>query len=196
MDKNKYNIVKNKYDIIKTDNGYELQNAFKEVDGKFIRVHKEERKDQLLNKCMYCYNSYYKQKGFMNDSCHCYVFDELYETEQMTIECSRVIEYCEAFDEAFKLNIISSMDDMVSFINKSETMFNCTEDFEMYWGFERNWNEDTGDILETTEEYYKRGGEFENIPDEFPCAIYFDWEKEHYDLVFDKKYDSLPISNK
>lgn len=188
-------IVKNKYDIIKADNGgYELQNAFKEVDGKLVRVHKEERKNQFLNKCIFCYHSYYKHQGFMSDSCHCYIFDKLYGTDQMTIECSRMVEYCQAFDEVFKLNIISSMDDMVSFINKSETMFGCQEDFEQYWGFERKWDEDTGDILETTEEYYKRGGKFENIPDKFPCVIYFNWEKDY--LFFDKEYDSIPISNK
>lgn len=185
--------LKKKKDIIKTDSGYELQDSFKEVDGKFVLVHEEEIECQLLNKCIWCYNAYYKRIGnFSSDSCHCKIFDELFGVEPYTRECNHLIEYCQAFDEAKKLNIISSMDDMVMFINKSETMFKCPEDFEMYWGFERNWNEDTGDILETTEEYYKRGGKFENIPNEFPCAIYFDWEESRYD----KKYDSVLIKNK
>ena len=37
----------------------------------------------------------------------------------------------------------------------------------------RKWDEETGEILETTREYYDRGGRFVNIPDKFPCVIYF-----------------------
>ena len=45
--------------------------------------------------------------------------------------------------------------------------------YESYFGFERKWNEETGQILETTREYYDRGGKFTNIPDKYPCVIYF-----------------------
>lgn len=62
---------------------------------------------------------------------------------------------------------------MINFIEKTEHFFGCPEEYESYFGFKRRWNEGTGQILETTREYYDRGGSFANIPDKFPCVIYF-----------------------
>lgn len=62
---------------------------------------------------------------------------------------------------------------MIDFVEKAEHFFNCPEAYESYFGFERKWDEETGEILETTREYYGRGGRFINIPDKFPCVIYF-----------------------
>ena len=45
-------------------------------------------------------------------------------------------------------------------------------------------NEDTGEILETIREYYERGGEFINIPDKYPCVIYFPFDNvDSYDKL-------------
>ena len=62
---------------------------------------------------------------------------------------------------------------MVDFIEKTKSFFECPEKYESYFGFERRWDEETGEILETTKEYYDRDGKFNNIPDKFPCVIYF-----------------------
>ena len=51
-----------------------------------------------------------------------------------------------------------------------------------YFGFTPKVNEDTGEILETIREYYERGGEFTNIPDKYPCMIYFPFDNvDSYD---------------
>lgn len=51
--------------------------------------------------------------------------------------------------------------------------FDCPEYCEEYFGFSPNADDDTGEVLETIREYYEHGGEFANIPDKYPCVIYF-----------------------
>ena len=80
---------------------------------------------------------------------------------------------CDAYSPVYPLNIIESENKMIDFVEKAEHFFNCPEAYESYFGFERKWDEETGDILETTREYYDRGGRFTNIPDKYPCVIYF-----------------------
>lgn len=80
---------------------------------------------------------------------------------------------CDAYSPIYPLNIIESENEMIDFINKTKSFFKCPEEYESYFGFERKWDEDTGQILETTKEYYDRGGKFNNIPNKFPCVIYF-----------------------
>ena len=73
---------------------------------------------------------------------------------------------------------------MIRFIERTENFFKCVEDYELYYGFERKWNEETGETLETVREYYNRSGKFENIPDKYPCVIYFsyaDLDNESYE---------------
>ena len=50
---------------------------------------------------------------------------------------------------------------MIRFIERTENFFKCVEDYELYYGFERKWNEETGETLETVREYYNRRGKFE-----------------------------------
>ena len=76
--------------------------------------------------------------------------------------------YLKAIEEIAKL-----ANEMIEFIEKTERFFDCPEEYESYFGFERKWDEGTGEILEATREYYDRGGRFVNIPDKFPCVIYF-----------------------
>ena len=80
---------------------------------------------------------------------------------------------CDAYSPVFPLNIIKSENEMIEFIEKTENFFGCPEEYENYFGFERKWDEGSGDILETTREYYDRGGKFTNIPNQYPCVIYF-----------------------
>jgi len=80
---------------------------------------------------------------------------------------------CDAYSPIYPLNIIKSKNEMIDFIEKAQNFFGCPEDYENYFGFERRWNEETGDVLESVKEYYERDGRFENIPDKYPCVIYF-----------------------
>ena len=85
---------------------------------------------------------------------------------------------------------------MIKFIEDAEHFFDSPEEYESYFGFERKWDEETGEILETTREYYDRGGRFVNIPDKFPCVIYFgvvDFEAERPNI---KKLDWICIGDK
>lgn len=80
---------------------------------------------------------------------------------------------CDAYSPIHPLNIIRSENEMIDFIDKTRYFFKCIEEYESYFGFERKWDEETGQVLESTREYYDRGGTFNNIPDKFPCVIYF-----------------------
>lgn len=80
---------------------------------------------------------------------------------------------CDAYDPIECLNIIHDMNEMVDFMEMVEKYFDCHESLEEYFGFTPNANDDTGKVLETIREYHERGGEFTNIPDKYPCVIYF-----------------------
>jgi len=62
---------------------------------------------------------------------------------------------------------------MINFIGMVQQYFGNPEYCEKYFGFSPNVDDDTGEVLETIREYYDRGGEFTNIPDKYPCVIYF-----------------------
>lgn len=94
------------------------------------------------------------------------------------------VNKCDAYNPVLPLNIIKTRDDMIDFIVKTYVFFDSVEDYENYYGFERSWNETTGDLLETVGEYYERGGEFENIPDKYPCVIHFSLENEKMDWIY------------
>ena len=59
---------------------------------------------------------------------------------------------CDAYSPIYPLNIIKSKNQMVDFIEKTKSFFECPEKYESYFGFERRWDEETGEILETTKE--------------------------------------------
>ena len=80
---------------------------------------------------------------------------------------------CDAYDPIEYLNIIRDKSEMVNFIEMVQQYFGCPEYCEKYFGFNPNVDDNTGKILETIREYYERGGEFANIPDKYPCVIYF-----------------------
>ena len=84
---------------------------------------------------------------------------------------------------------------MIQFIEKSENFFSCPEDYESYFGFERRWNEETGEILESTREYYNRDGEFKDIPDKYPCVVYFGIVDYDGGRMYDEKLDWIYIGD-
>ena len=61
------------------------------------------------------------------------------------------------------------------FDEKTENFFSSPEAYEEYYGFQRNWNEETGEILESVREYYNRGGKFTELPEKYPCVVYFSY---------------------
>lgn len=65
---------------------------------------------------------------------------------------------------------------MINFIEMVQKYFDCPEYREEYFGFSPNADDDTGEVSEAIREYYKRGGEFTNIPDKYPCVIYFPFD--------------------
>lgn len=155
-------------DIIKTDSGYSLQNVYKEDDdGNLIKT--SERKNNPNN------NHYYKncyRCTYSNDE-NCLLRTELENCPKNRYIPFCLVENCDAYSPIYPLNIIKSENEMIDFIEKMENFFDCPESYDSYFGFERKWDEETGEILETVREYYDRGGGFTNIPDKFPCVIYF-----------------------
>lgn len=83
------------------------------------------------------------------------------------------IANCDAYNPIEYLNIIHDKREMINFIEMVQRYFDCPEYCEEYFGFSPNVDNNTGEILETIREYYERGGEFSNIPDKYPCVIYF-----------------------
>ena len=154
--------------IIKTDNRYSLQKAYEEDEnGNIIQIFESEtnpNKNQFSKNCYRCTYS---------DNENCLLRTRLENCpENHYIPCHWTGK-CDAYSPVFPLNIIKSENEMIEFIENTEHFFNCPETYESYFGFERKWDEGTGEILETTREYYDRGGRFVNIPDKFPCVIYF-----------------------
>jgi len=68
---------------------------------------------------------------------------------------------------------VKSHEDFVNFVTSVENNFSCPEEFEHYFGFERKFNEDSGEILESIEEYDKRKGFFKSEPSSYPSVICF-----------------------
>ena len=159
--------------IVKVNSGYILQKVYEEDENGNIRPTSEheanQNKNQFSKNCNRCIHS-------CNGNCEIRTMLERC-PENSYIPCHWTAN-CDAYLATFPLNIIKSETEMVDFIERAENLFDYPEDYESYFGFERNWDEETGDILETVREYYNRGGEFTKIPTEYPCVIRFDWDCE------------------
>lgn len=187
------NLLKN---IIKTEKGYELQNAYIEVKSnngnKIIKVTNTSDFEHNCSICIYSEIVPYYTTG-------CKLRKKLENLLQgQGFIPSSWVNRCEAYTPVNSLTVIESEKEMIQFIENTEDLFGCPEDYESFYGFERKWDEDgTGEILETTREYYNRGGKFSEIPDRYPCVIYFakadqdnycyDMEKLHWIYIGDKK---------
>ena len=154
--------------IIKTNNGYCLQKVYEEdEDGTLRKISYSEinpNKNQFPKNCYRCTYS---------DNENCLLRTKLEKCPENNYIPCHWTGKCDAYSPVYPLNIIESENKIIEFIEKIEHFFNCPEAYESYFGFERKWDEETGEIIETTREYYDRGGRFNNIPDKFPCVIYF-----------------------
>lgn len=163
------NLSKN---IIKTEKGYELQNAYIEVTGNDgNKTIKATNTSDFEHNCSICI--YSEIVPHYATGCKLRKKLENLLPGQGFIPSSWV-NRCEAYTSVTPLTIIKSEEEMIQFIENTEDLFGCPEEYESFYGFERKWDEDgTGEILETTREYYNRGGKFSEIPDRYPCVIYF-----------------------
>lgn len=156
--------------IVKTDNEYRIQDVYEDHGGCEIYETKESKENPNKNayekSCECCSHSYGRE---------CLIRTKIEKCPEHLFMPYWWVHYCDAYDPIQRLNIIRNIDEMITFICRTEYVFNCPEEYELYYGFQRRWNEETGDILETTREYYNRGGVFEKIPDKYPCVIYADF---------------------
>ena len=162
------------HNIIKNGDNYELQNNYYEDGNRIVTV--VPFKDSDNHVCQLC-----SRFVLMNRSTcggYCDIYNKLLNLPKNHFAYTGRVVNCAAYDKVEQMNVINSIDEMVAFIEKVQNFFRCPEDYESYFGFERNWNEETGDILETVREYHNRGGKFTNIPTEYPCVIRFDWDCE------------------
>lgn len=164
--------------IIMTNDIYRLQDVFRsyEKDQNILIETRENHKNKTDNGlfsakekdctlCIHCMGYY------------CNILDELFTMPENCHKRITMVNNCDAYYPLDHLNIIKSKDEMIKFIELTENFFSSEEDYEEYYGFARRFDEETGKIIETVREYYLRGGNFENIPNKFPCVIYFDYGK-------------------
>lgn len=153
--------------IIKTDKGYELQSVYT-IENDYI-VETEENKnnptDKRTHDCHVC---------IYHDTCNnCLIRTKLENLPECHYIPAHWQNKCDAYNPIEALSIIHSKDEMIDFVEKVENFFDCPEDYDYYFGFDRKCDEETGEILESLREYYNRGGEFTNIPNKYPCVVYF-----------------------
>lgn len=162
------------YNIIKTDGEYALQNNYYIDNERVVPVIPHKNRDD--HNCELC--SHFTRLDGYDGSCD--IFNALLDLPKHSFAWTSSVINCMAYEDnkIEKMNIIKSLDDMITFIEKTKNFFSSPEKYEEYYGFERNWNEDTGEILESVREYYHRGGTFANIPKSYPCVIRFDWNCE------------------
>lgn len=174
IDEHNRNFYLNLYkDIVLVNGEYCLQTPYKEDEnGNIVKTPEHEsnpNKNALSKSCARCIHFIYCG-SFGN----CTIRTSLEKNiPEHSFIPSNWVANCDAYEPVFALNIIKSKNEMVDFIERVQNFFDCPEDYESYFGFERNWDEETGDILESVKEYYERDGEFKNIPDRYPCVVYF-----------------------
>ena len=154
--------------IVKTDTGYELQPVYAEDNNNEIIKLTNYNDEKCCDICIH----HNRIANFHTCEIRNKIEPNL--IKNAIIPCSWN-NSCDAFTPVYPLNIIKSEEEMIQFIEKTENFFGCVEEYEAYYGFERKWDEETGEVLETVREYYNRDGKFENIPDKYPCVIYFSY---------------------
>lgn len=183
MEKNKYmihstekqniNFLLNKYkDIVRNDDG-SFRLAHRCIPGdndsyvKFIYTGRHNHNELEHNG--YCYKCKYCELNHPFNYC---LLRTTLENSSIKVP-THYVANCDAYDPIECFNVIHNICDMVKFIEMVKNRFKCPEDCEKYFGFSPNVDDDTGKVLETIREYYKRGGKFTNIPNKYPCVIYF-----------------------
>lgn len=166
---NKSFFLKAYKNLIKTDDGFELKPVIEEEEnGKIRFLSQYDLMDYTNHNCYCC--EYFRDLGRFTE---CEFCSKLLKFNPPTFFKSNCINHCDAYSPIPVMSIIKTESDMIDFIEKTRNTFNCPEEYEEYFGFKRRWDEATGDISETTREYYNRGGKFTKIPDKYPCVIYF-----------------------
>lgn len=154
--------------IVKMGNKYYLQKVYEEdTNGNIVQTTNSKLNKNNNKFSKNCYRCIYS-----NDN-NCLLRSKLEKCSEHSYVPCHWTGNCDAYSPIYPLNIIESEDKMIDFIEKTKYFFGCQEEYESYFGFQRKWNEETGEILESTREYYDKGGKFNNIPDKFPCVIYF-----------------------
>lgn len=183
-DSNKLFLLDYYKSIVKVNDGYVLERVFEEDEhGNLLRTKEDianKTQNQFSKNCYRCLHVYGE---------NCLLRTKLEGCEEHHYIPFTRVANCDAYSPVFPLNIIHTKEEMINFISKVNCFFDSKEDYEWYFGFERKWDEDTGDILETVQEYYNRGGEFKNIPDKYPCVIYFGLMD--FDCIRSKNEDKL-----
>ena len=169
IDLNNREFLLNRYkDIVKIGTEYTLQLPYYETKDGHIEEMKESidnpNKNDMTKDCSIC---------IYNDNGNCKIRTKLENLPRNHFIPVYWNCKCDAYTPIQELTIIHSIDEMINFIENTANFFSCPEDYENYYGFQRNWDEETGDILETVREYYNRGGEFTEIPNKYPCVVYF-----------------------
>ena len=159
-------------DIVKVGNEYCLQAKYREDEnGNVVQTpeHKANpNKNEFSKSCARCIHC--TCLGSVNS---CAIRTYIENCPEHSFIPSHWTANCDAYSPIYPLSIIKSETEMIDFIEKVHNFFGCPEDYEAYFGFERNWDEETGDILESVKEYHERGGEFKEVPDKYPSVIYF-----------------------
>lgn len=168
-------LLKQYKDIVKNDDG-SFRLAHRCIPGtnnsyvKFVDtgVHSH---NELEHEC-YCYKCKYCELNYPFDFC---LLRTTLENSSIKVP-THYVANCDAYNPIEYLNIIHDKNEMINFIEMVQQYFGNPEYCEKYFGFSPNVDDDTGEVLETIREYYERGGEFNNIPDKYPCVIYFPME--------------------
>lgn len=64
--------------------------------------------------------------------------------------------------------------DFIQFVNDTKKDFDCVENWEYNFGFQLNWNKDTGEILETLDEWLQdKNNRMKYEPNSYPCTCYY-----------------------
>ena len=64
--------------------------------------------------------------------------------------------------------------DFIQFVNDTKEDFDCVENWEYNFGFQLNWNKDTGEILETLDEWLQtKNNRMKYEPNSYPCTCYY-----------------------
>lgn len=176
MNKDERDVLLGMQSITKTEKGYELQAAYNEEDGKIKPVVPYQDRD--THDCFQCAHF----RWITACDGNCLIYENLQNSSKDVslwgnVAWARNIVNCAAYDRVYRINVINSLDEMITFIKRSRGNFSCIEDFEDYYGFQRAFDEDTGEILETIDEYYQSGKRFDKTPDKYPSVIYFDPNK-------------------
>lgn len=168
-DSNKHFLLNTCKNILKTGDEFTLHPAYIEVDGKLLPTNNKGMRNEYGLKLdnHNCGNCIYHSNR------KCMLFKKLGGFSENSLAPNWWIDVCEAYYPILPLTKINSKEEMITFIEHTEMFFLAPEYCEDYYGFKRRFDEETGEILETTREYYNRGGKFSKVPDKYPCVVYF-----------------------